>query len=54
MTDKQPNDRMRQQIDDNLRRVYQEKVEEELPDRFKDLLAQLQSQDPTNGPGDTK
>lgn len=32
------------QIDENLKRVYQEKVEEELPDRFKLLLEQLKQQ----------
>lgn len=35
---------IRAQIDENLKRVYAEKVEEELPDRFKQLLAQLQAQ----------
>ncbi|MEM7640916.1 MAG: NepR family anti-sigma factor [Pseudomonadota bacterium] len=29
------------QIDENLRRVFQEDLNQELPDRFKDLLAQL-------------
>ena len=33
------------QIDENLKRVYEEVVNEELPDRFKDLLSQLKSQD---------
>ena len=28
-------------IEDNLRKVYQEKLEEEVPDRLKDLLEQL-------------
>jgi hypothetical protein len=31
------------QIDENLRRVYDETVNEALPDRFSDLLAQLKS-----------
>ncbi len=39
------NDNVRRQIDENLRRVYQEKVEEELPDRFKQLLQQLKQQE---------
>ncbi|SFR39658.1 NepR family anti-sigma factor [Litoreibacter janthinus] len=34
-----------QQIDENLKRVYEEVVNEELPDRFKELLAQLKSGD---------
>ena len=30
-----------EQIDENLRLAFQSKVDEELPDRFTDLLAQL-------------
>ena len=33
------------QIDENLRRVYREKVEEEVPDRFQQLIEQLRRQD---------
>ena len=33
------------QIDDNLKRVFQEKIEEEIPDRFQKLLEQLRSTD---------
>ncbi len=54
MTNNEPNSGTRKQIDDNLRRVFQEKVEEEVPDRFKDLLAQLQEQDTNKGSGDQK
>ena len=32
-------------IDENLKRVYQEALEEGVPDRFKDLLNQLKQQD---------
>ncbi len=32
---------LKAQIDQNLRRVYEQALEEEVPDRFKDLLAQL-------------
>lgn len=32
-------------IDDNLKRVYSDLVQEELPDRFKDLLSKLKEQD---------
>ena len=32
-------------IDENLRRVYQEAVDEGVPDRFKSLLEQLKKQD---------
>ncbi|MCA0042245.1 NepR family anti-sigma factor [Celeribacter litoreus] len=34
-----------QQIDENLRRVYQKVVEEDVPDRFKELLEQLRAQE---------
>ena len=34
---------IRAQIDENLKRVYAEALSEELPDRFKALLAQLKS-----------
>ncbi|WP_338101527.1 NepR family anti-sigma factor [Pseudooceanicola onchidii] len=40
---------MLRQIDENLKRVYQEKLEEDLPDRFKSLLDQLKK---TQGEGD--
>jgi hypothetical protein len=36
-------------IDENLRRVYQEAVEEGVPDRFKSLLDQLKQQDTEQG-----
>lgn len=32
-----------EQIDENLRRVYTATLNEELPDRFRDLLEQLKS-----------
>ncbi|WP_281855871.1 NepR family anti-sigma factor [Litoreibacter halocynthiae] len=37
------------QIDENLKRVYEEVVNEEIPDRFKDLLSQLKSQSDDDG-----
>lgn len=36
---------MQQQIDDNLRRVYSDTVQEPLPDRFSQLLDQLRAQE---------
>lgn len=36
-------------IDANLKKVYDELVNEELPDRFKDLLAKLKQQDSGKG-----
>ncbi|MDY6858659.1 MAG: NepR family anti-sigma factor [Pseudomonadota bacterium] len=41
--------RLEEQIDENLRRVYQQKLEEDVPDRFKELLDQLKEQDSHNG-----
>ncbi|MFL4471760.1 NepR family anti-sigma factor [Tateyamaria armeniaca] len=37
--------RAKDTIDANLKRVYQEALEEDVPDRFKDLLEQLKAQD---------
>lgn len=34
----------RQQIDNNLKRIYDETLKEEVPDRFADLLARLRQQ----------
>ena len=36
-------------IDENLRRVFNETIEEGIPDRFKDLLNQLKQQENKNG-----
>ena len=32
-------------IDENLQRVYRQTVEEEVPDRFQELIEQLRKQD---------
>ncbi|KFI33702.1 transcriptional regulator [Haematobacter missouriensis] len=45
MTDKPKEATLRLQIDENLRRVYQEKVEEAIPSRLMDLLSRLKDQD---------
>lgn len=36
-------------VDDNLKRIYSDLVQEELPDRFKNLLDQLREQDAAAG-----
>lgn len=36
---------LEQQIKENLRRVFRDKAEEKVPDRFLDLLAQLRQHD---------
>ncbi|MEQ6249286.1 NepR family anti-sigma factor [Sulfitobacter sp. HNIBRBA3233] len=45
MTNQGRQDRREGVIDENLRRVFDETVEEGIPDRFKDLLEQLKKQD---------
>ncbi|KMK67618.1 NepR family anti-sigma factor [Puniceibacterium sp. IMCC21224] len=37
-----------QVIDENLKRVYQDMLDEKVPDRFLDLLSQLKEQKPDN------
>ncbi len=37
---------LKAQIDENLKRVYEEALEEEVPDRFKELLEQLRKKEP--------
>ena len=37
--------RLDQQIDENLRRVYREHLNEEVPERFRDLLKQLKERE---------
>ena len=38
---------IRTQIDENLRKAYQNVLDEEIPDRFKDLLSALKTMDAT-------
>lgn len=37
--------RVTEQIDENLKRVYDDLLKEQVPDRFKDLLARLREKD---------
>ena len=37
--------RVTEQIDENLKRVYEDLLKEQVPDRFKDLLARLKEKD---------
>jgi hypothetical protein len=37
--------KLKAQIDENLKRVYQEALEESVPDRFKDLIEQLRQKE---------
>ena len=43
MTDRKSQEELERQIDENLRRVFNDQVQEELPDRFTRLLAQLKA-----------
>ena len=43
MTKERDKPAMLRQIDDNLKRVYEEALEQELPDRFTELLSQLRA-----------
>lgn len=49
MTQDNPKSRVKEQIDQNLKRVYEDVLKEEIPDRFKDLLAQLREKDQKGG-----
>lgn len=40
---------LKEQIDENLRRVYQDALKEEVPDRFKQLLEQLRAKESRSG-----
>lgn len=41
MTDSTPKSKIRRQIDENLRLIYDETLKEEIPDRLTQLLEQL-------------
>ncbi len=45
MTDEASKARLQKQIDENLKRVYQDALKEEVPDRFKLLLEQLKAKE---------
>ncbi len=45
MTRPQQKSSLQQQIDENLKRVYDEALKEEIPDRFLQLLAQLKEKE---------
>ena len=43
--DKAMTEAVAQQIDENLRRIYAQKVDEEIPERLQELLKQLREKD---------
>ena len=46
MTLEQGKSKLQNEIDQNLKRVYEEALKEEVPDRFKKLLEQLKNREP--------
>ncbi len=45
MSNDTPSEKARHQIDANLKRVFREQEQADLPDRLKELLAKLKEQD---------
>lgn len=52
MTQSNANRKRESVIDENLKRVYEETLEEGVPDRFKELLSALKHQDDAKGSGE--
>ncbi len=49
MNKNQENRNVQEQIDENLRMVYQKTLQEQVPDRLMSLLQQLREQDSRDG-----
>ncbi len=49
MEKKRPKSHLEEQIEENLRKAYKDKVAEVIPDRLLELLKQLKKQDSANG-----
>ena len=45
MADERPKTKLQHEIDQNLKRVYENALNEEVPDKFKILLAQLKARE---------
>jgi len=45
MSEDTPNTKLRAQINENLKRVYEDALKEDVPDRFKLLLDQLKQKE---------
>ncbi len=48
MNDTEQETKLQEQIDENLRKVYQKTLQEDVPDRLVSLLKQLREQDDPN------
>ena len=53
MSDSNPKSKIRTQIDENLKRIYDETLKEEIPDRLTQLLEQLRRKSGANDGGDS-
>ena len=51
MTGENPKLRLKTQIDENLKRIYEDTLKEEVPERFKVLLEQLRKKAGSAGQG---
>lgn len=51
MAEKRTKSKVDQQIDENLKRVYNDALNEAVPDRFLDLIEQLKNADAARKPG---
>ena len=51
MSKKPPSTTSNDEIDENLRRVYKKVLEEEVPDRFRDLLERLKTESSSKSEG---
>ena len=45
MAEERPKPKLQEQIDHNLRRVYNDALNQEIPDRFKKLLEELKDRE---------
>ncbi len=45
MAEEKPKPRLRRDIDENLKRVFEDALDTEVPDRFKQLLEQLKAKE---------
>ncbi len=52
MSESNPKSKMRDQIDENLKRIYDETLQEQIPDRLTQLLEQLQKKSVVQLDGD--
>ncbi|MEO1549983.1 MAG: NepR family anti-sigma factor [Pseudomonadota bacterium] len=48
MASEKPKSSVEQQIDENLKRVYNAAMEDKVPDKFLDLLSQLKAKETAN------